>query len=212
MSIEELIGRLKVAEEQYGLNGGGGGGSLARLNLTEDELGSGGDNGRSSSSSSQRRGRGGRGRNGGRGGGSRPPAGGNGGAGGNKMKGRPLADDECAYCGKTGHWAHECLKKKRDEVAHAAQAKEEAALNLVVTSLDAEETPRELCTILEDEEGTAQARWVFEEGDSHPSPFTRLVVNWVLEEDSAPTPFVGVITASITKPEAVHIREDKLFV
>jgi hypothetical protein len=28
-------------------------------------------------------------------------------------------DDECRYCGKKGHWARECKKKKRDE-AHLA--------------------------------------------------------------------------------------------
>ncbi|CAD6254211.1 unnamed protein product [Miscanthus lutarioriparius] len=34
-SLEELIGRLKAAEERFNL---GGTGSVARLNLTEDEL------------------------------------------------------------------------------------------------------------------------------------------------------------------------------
>ena len=62
---------------------------------------------------------------------------------------------------------------------------------------------------------------MFEEEDSHSAMFTRPEVNWVLEEDSAPMLFVGVITASITKPassassgakEPIHIREDKLFV
>jgi hypothetical protein len=28
-------------------------------------------------------------------------------------------DDSCGYCGKKGHWAHECRKKKCDEEAHA---------------------------------------------------------------------------------------------
>lgn len=37
LSVEELIGRLKAAEEQYDF-GSGGGGSTASLNLTEDEL------------------------------------------------------------------------------------------------------------------------------------------------------------------------------
>jgi hypothetical protein len=36
LSIEELIGRLKVVEERRDL--GGGGTSTARLNLTQDEL------------------------------------------------------------------------------------------------------------------------------------------------------------------------------
>jgi hypothetical protein len=33
----------------------------------------------------------------------------------------------CAYCGKKGHWAKECRKKKRDEAAqaHLAQGEEE---------------------------------------------------------------------------------------
>jgi hypothetical protein len=34
--VEELVGRLKAAEERYGLTGGGSG---AQLNLTEDKLG-----------------------------------------------------------------------------------------------------------------------------------------------------------------------------
>lgn len=37
ISVEELIGRLKAAEERYGLTSGGGG-ATASLNLTEDEL------------------------------------------------------------------------------------------------------------------------------------------------------------------------------
>ncbi|XP_066377809.1 uncharacterized protein [Miscanthus floridulus] len=115
LSVEELIGRLKAAEERYDL-GSGGGGSASSLNLTEDELvarvmsrlqlsGEGSSGG--GRSLNQRRARGG-----GSGGGSKPPTGGN----GKKKK----TSDECKYCGKSGHWARECCKKKRDEAAYAA--------------------------------------------------------------------------------------------
>ncbi|WVZ61596.1 hypothetical protein U9M48_011448 [Paspalum notatum var. saurae] len=131
--VEELIGRLKATEERHNL---GGSNSIASLNLTEDELvarlssrlqltgsgggsssgggsGSGGsERGKESSSSSSKRGHG-RGRGGGRSGGGR-----SGSDGGN------VAGNECRYCGKKGHWARECRKKKRDEAAHTAQAEE----------------------------------------------------------------------------------------
>ena len=37
LSVDELVGRLKAAEERYGLSGNGVS-SAARLNLTEEEL------------------------------------------------------------------------------------------------------------------------------------------------------------------------------
>jgi adenine deaminase len=42
--------------------------------------------------------------------------------------------DECRYCGKKGHWAHECQKKKRDEEAHVMQATEEDESTLFMAS------------------------------------------------------------------------------
>ena len=82
-------------------------------------------------------------------------------------------------------------------------------------SFDTEATPEELYANLEGEEGVTHARWVFEEEDSAPAPIAEPEVSWVLEEDSAPTPFVGVIAACITASsctrEPIHVREDKLF-
>lgn len=72
--VEELIGRLKAAEERHDLGGGG-----------------------------------------------RPPK--IGGSNGGGVNG-PIGNDQCKYCGKKGHWACECCKKKRDEAAHVAQAEE----------------------------------------------------------------------------------------
>jgi hypothetical protein len=123
-SIEEVTGRLKAADDGHDL-GGGAGSSTARLNHTEEELvarvvsrlqlsGEGASRGGRPPSSKQRRGRG----NdlpkcGGSGDGSKPSA-------GCDEKKKKIAGDECAYCGKMGHWARECRKKKRDELVHAA--------------------------------------------------------------------------------------------
>ncbi|WVZ90574.1 hypothetical protein U9M48_036865 [Paspalum notatum var. saurae] len=37
------------------------------------------------------------------------------------MTGGNVAGNECRYCGKKGHWARECHKKKQDEQVHVAQ-------------------------------------------------------------------------------------------
>jgi hypothetical protein len=152
--VEELVGRLKAAEERYGLTGGGTG--LAQLNLTEDELvarlskrlqintdkGSGSSSG---PSGGQQRGRGG-GR-GGRGGSRQRSSdvasrekkgeGGARGDGGVRSSGRDVARDECRYCGNRGHWAKECPKRRRD-AAHLAQVEEnpEAHTLLVASAVE----------------------------------------------------------------------------
>jgi uncharacterized membrane protein YgcG len=125
VTLDELIGWLKPVEEKMNR---GHKESVAKLNLTEDELvarlssrlkttGSGNPGLSKEGSSSGKRGRGrgrGRGKNsGGRGGadgGGR--TGGNGGRGNN---GGDVTGDECRYCGKKGHRAQECKKKKKDE-------------------------------------------------------------------------------------------------
>ncbi|WVZ87318.1 hypothetical protein U9M48_033973 [Paspalum notatum var. saurae] len=147
--LEELIGRLKATEERHGYSGND---TIAKLNLTEDELvarissrlqltgggsesGSGGGSFGSSSGtgsehgkepvSGNKRGRG-RGRGGGRGGGRFGNDGAN------------VACNECRYCGKKGHWARECRKKKRNEQAHMAQTeggKGEQALLVASTTI-----------------------------------------------------------------------------
>jgi uncharacterized membrane protein YgcG len=125
VTLDELIGWLKPVEEKMNRDHKE---SVAKLNLTEDELvarlsshlkttGSGNPGSSKEGSSSGKRGRGhGRGRDknsGGRGGadgGGR--TGGNGGRGNN---GGDVTGDECRYCGKKGHRAQECKKKKKDE-------------------------------------------------------------------------------------------------
>jgi hypothetical protein len=106
ISVDELVGRLKVAEERLVQERGV---VLPRLNLTADELvsritsrlkitGNGGScstGGSSVPGNDQARGRGcghGRDRNGGRRGGAR-----------SGRHGRLIANGECHYCGNTGH-------------------------------------------------------------------------------------------------------------
>jgi hypothetical protein len=118
VSLDELIGWLKPVEQKMNR---GEKDSLAKLNLTEDELvawlsfrlktmGSGAleSSNEASSGSKHRLGCGhGRGRNSN---GRRTADGGgrsssNGGRG-NNIGG--IMGDECCYCGKKGHWAREC--------------------------------------------------------------------------------------------------------
>ncbi|XP_066392286.1 uncharacterized protein [Miscanthus floridulus] len=116
LSIEEVTGRLKAADDGHDL-GGGSGSSTARLNHTEEELvarvvsrlqlsGVGASRGGWPLSSNQRRGHGHGAPKGQEGGGSSKSS-----PGGDGKK-KKLAGDECAYCGKTRHWARECRKKK----------------------------------------------------------------------------------------------------
>jgi uncharacterized membrane protein YgcG len=138
ITVDELIGRLKPSEERINRNQGK---SVASMNLMEDELvarmssrlkmtGNGGDDRHKESSSGG--GKHGRGRGGGRGSSSGGRSGGRGGGdtgdrgGENASRGNGgVVKDECRYCGKKGHWAHECKKKKRNEKSHTAKAKEE---------------------------------------------------------------------------------------
>jgi hypothetical protein len=135
ITVDELIGCLKLSEERINR---GGGNMTASLNLTEDDLiakitswlkiaaGGNTDQQKEVSSSGGKRGRGrGRGRNKGAGGGCRSS--GNAGRGGNTV-----ADDECRYYGKSGHWAHECKKKKCNERAHVAQVEDDSEAALLV--------------------------------------------------------------------------------
>jgi hypothetical protein len=58
--------------------------------------------------------------------------------GGGKNRGAKAGrDDTCNYCGKKGHWAHECRKKKRNEVAqaHFSQKEEEEQSLLMAHSV-----------------------------------------------------------------------------
>jgi hypothetical protein len=128
ISVDEPVGRLKPMEERINHNGGG---AIASLNLTEDELimkitsqlkiADGGNTG--GVVFGGKRGRG-RDKN-------------SGGHGGNSVAG-----DECRYCGKSGHWACECKKKKCNEQAHAAQVDDDndAALMVACTRVDIEPT------------------------------------------------------------------------
>jgi hypothetical protein len=129
VSLDELVGRLKATEERMdrakskgGVGPSAGGKEIndnlyfteeqviarlaSRLNLNTDGSGT---RGRAQADPGGRRG--GRGRGRGRGKNTRSAKGGG-----------EVDDDACRYCGKSGHWARECRKKKRDEaLAQASQ-------------------------------------------------------------------------------------------
>jgi len=162
--VDELVGRLKAAEERHGLTCGGT--SLAQLNLTKDKLvarlskrlhinvdkGSGissgawgspqhrrgGGRGKSRRGGGQKKGgaRGGRsnGARSGHGDGARGGHNDDGARGGNGDVGR----DECRYYGLKGHWARECPKRKHDAQAHAAQVEEDGESSLLVVAVMAQ--------------------------------------------------------------------------
>jgi hypothetical protein len=140
--VYEWVGRLKPSKERINRNGGG---VLASLNLIEDELVSkiswrlkitGGGNTDLQKEGSSSGGKWGWGHDHGRGTGDRGHGDGNAGRGSN------TTGDECRYCGKRRHWAHECRKKKRDEQAHAVQVEDDGKATLLVacTSVDVEPT------------------------------------------------------------------------
>jgi hypothetical protein len=151
ITVHELIGRLKPSEERINRNNGK---SIASLNLTEDELvarlsshlkmsdNGDGDRQMESSSGDGKRGHGrGRGRGsssggrgGGRGGGNTGDRSGGSAGRGSGESSSDVAKDQCRYCGKKGHWARECKKKKHDKEIHAAQAKEEEESTLFMAS------------------------------------------------------------------------------
>ncbi|WVZ90940.1 hypothetical protein U9M48_037190 [Paspalum notatum var. saurae] len=148
VTVEELIGRLKATEERQGYNGND---TIAKLNLTEDELVAcissqlqltGGGSGSSSGGGS------------GGGSGSTGSERGKESASGNKRgswsrtrwrtrRRRRQIRPRWRYCGKKGHWARECRKKKRDEQAHVAQTEGDAGEQalLVATTTIATTTP-----------------------------------------------------------------------
>jgi hypothetical protein len=134
LSIEEVTGRLKAADDVEPVPAQTAGGKLLlteeqwveRYKKKSTESGRGGSNS------------GGRGKGRGRGRGR-----GSGDSKGGSSSSRPPPDDPCPRCGKKGHWARDCRSKKKEEPAqeaHVAQ-EEEATLMMAVTQAQEEDSP-----------------------------------------------------------------------
>jgi hypothetical protein len=59
---------------------------------------------------------------------------------GSNASGGVKQDDICRYCGKKGHWAHECRKKKREE-AHLAQIERKLTLRCLFAKYELDVVP-----------------------------------------------------------------------
>ncbi|XP_014751620.1 uncharacterized protein LOC106865632 [Brachypodium distachyon] len=128
-SIEDIAGRLKGAEERLAQDGEGGAGS--QLLLTEAEWRARSkchdDDGSGSSGGSKSRG----GRKRGKGKAAAKPA-------PPAAAGDEPAKDQYRYCGKLGHWACDCRKKKKDEaqlVQHAGGDDDEPTLLMATAAI-----------------------------------------------------------------------------
>ncbi|KAM0826297.1 hypothetical protein ACQ4PT_068956 [Festuca glaucescens] len=121
LTIEEVTGRLITAEESYDLDDVGDG--VGKLLLTEEEW-----------AARQRQSAPGSGSSGKPAHKSKPHDTGSSGNGGGGGGGTAAGNGErrkgnCRYCGKSGHWAKECRKAKRDreQQANLVQAEEDQA-------------------------------------------------------------------------------------
>jgi hypothetical protein len=122
LSLEEVTGRLKAAEDSGQSSSSSLPGGSGKLYLTEEEWlerhkkkeqeakkGNGGGNTRGKR-------RGGQGCNGSGGGDNASPV---------------RKKDKCRNCGKLGHWAKYCRSKPKQEQAHVAQEEDEPTLMLM---------------------------------------------------------------------------------
>jgi hypothetical protein len=127
-------------------------------------------------------------------------------------------DDSCGYCGKKGHWAHECRKKKCDEEAqtHVTVGEEDGQSLLPAHDIIIDPSPTlvlvvaaiERCPIdieeqrvfadLSSTEGNHHDRWVLDTGASKHMTGSKEIF---AELDSQDTDTVKFGDGSITKIE-----------